>query len=195
MARRVFFSFHYDLDIWRVNQVRNSGAFKDIMEAGFFDHSLWEETKKRGDTALERVIGEGLANTTVTVVLAGRNTWERKWVRYELVKSLARGNGLMTIYIDKVKNHEGRTTERGPNPLNRLFFRLTGDGKSADTWTSNGKDWISYLRIGAASLPQAVRDAKEGEFSKIFTWYDWETEQGHDNFSTWVESAARKAGR
>jgi hypothetical protein len=30
MARRVFFSFHFQNDIWRVNQVRNAGEFLDV---------------------------------------------------------------------------------------------------------------------------------------------------------------------
>ena len=41
MARRVFFSFHYERDIWRANVVRNSWLTKDREAAGFFDASLW----------------------------------------------------------------------------------------------------------------------------------------------------------
>ncbi len=48
MARRVFFSFHYQNDIWRVNQVRDSGEFKSVEGTDtFYDSSLWEEAKKR----------------------------------------------------------------------------------------------------------------------------------------------------
>ena len=48
MARRVFFSFHYERDIWRVNVVRNSWLTKGREAAGFWDASLWEEAKKKG---------------------------------------------------------------------------------------------------------------------------------------------------
>ena len=51
MARRVFFSFHYQRDLWRVNVVRNSAMVDGVSAAGFHDQSLWEETKKRGDVA------------------------------------------------------------------------------------------------------------------------------------------------
>ncbi len=37
MARRVFFSFHYERDVWRAGQVRNSWVTKDREEAGFWD--------------------------------------------------------------------------------------------------------------------------------------------------------------
>ena len=37
MVRKVFFSFDCD-DVWRLNQVRNSGVTKDsYQEAGFMD--------------------------------------------------------------------------------------------------------------------------------------------------------------
>ena len=48
MARRVFFSFHYDNDIWRANQVRNANVVAGSDIAGFFDHSEYEEAKKAG---------------------------------------------------------------------------------------------------------------------------------------------------
>ena len=32
MARRVFFSFHYQRDIWRVNQIRNIPALSRIKQ-------------------------------------------------------------------------------------------------------------------------------------------------------------------
>ena len=69
MARKVFFSFHYQRDLWRVNVVRNSGLIEGVAAAGFHDASLWEETKKKGDDAVRRLIDSGLSGTTVTVVL------------------------------------------------------------------------------------------------------------------------------
>jgi MTH538 TIR-like domain (DUF1863) len=54
MARRVFFSFHYEVDVWRAGQVRNSWVTKDRESAGFWDASAWEEVKKKGDAAIEK---------------------------------------------------------------------------------------------------------------------------------------------
>jgi hypothetical protein len=64
MARKVFFSFHYERDLWRVNVVRNSGVVEGVSAAGFQDASLWEETKKKGDDAVKRLIDSGLSATT-----------------------------------------------------------------------------------------------------------------------------------
>ncbi len=49
MARRVFFSFHYERDVWRAGQVRNSWVTKDREDAGFWDSASWEEVKKKGN--------------------------------------------------------------------------------------------------------------------------------------------------
>lgn len=53
MAHKVFFSFHYERDIWRTNVVRNSGVVEGSAAAGFHDASLWEEAKKKGDGSQE----------------------------------------------------------------------------------------------------------------------------------------------
>ena len=62
MARRVFFSFHYQRDVWRVNQIRNVPKVMGTAAAGFSDASLWEEAKKKGDEIIKRMIWEGLKN-------------------------------------------------------------------------------------------------------------------------------------
>ena len=81
MTRRAFFSFHFQRDIWRVNQVRNSWVVQQgEIEAVYYDASLWEEVKTKGNAALKRLIDEGLTNTSVTVVLIGAETSQRKWV-------------------------------------------------------------------------------------------------------------------
>jgi hypothetical protein len=71
MPRKVFFSFHYQRDLWRVNVVRNSGVIEGISAAGFHDQSLWEETERKGDDAVKKLIDSGLSGTSVTVVLIG----------------------------------------------------------------------------------------------------------------------------
>ena len=113
MARRVFFSFHYD-DLWRVNVVRNSGVIEGLSAAGFHDESLWEETKRRGDEAVRKLIDSGLDGTSVTVVLIGAETANRRYVSYEIEKSIAQGNGLLGIRINNIKNKDGRTDPPAP---------------------------------------------------------------------------------
>lgn len=113
MARRVFFSFHYDNDVWRANVVRNSWVTKPNTEtAGFMDAADFEELKKKGVKAVEDWIDGQLLGTSVTAVLIGSETLQRPFVQYELRQSYARGNGIIGIYINKIKDASGNTTSR-----------------------------------------------------------------------------------
>jgi hypothetical protein len=109
MARRVFFSFHFERDIWRVNQVRNSNVVVGADAAGFFDHSEYEEAKKKGDEQIKRLIRGKLDGTSVTVVLIGTQTSGRPYVQYEIEQSIARNNGLLGIHIHHLKDRESKT--------------------------------------------------------------------------------------
>jgi hypothetical protein len=116
MARKVFFSFHYQRDLWRVNVVRNSGVIDGVSAAGFYDASLWEDAKRRGDDAVKRLINDGLKGTSVTAVLIGAETAKREYVSYEIERSIALGNGLLGIRINDIKDKDGRTDPPGLIP-------------------------------------------------------------------------------
>lgn len=116
MARRVFFSFHYTNDIWRANQVRNANVVAGPDTAGFFDHSEYEEAKKSGKAAIERMILRHLNGTSVTVVLIGTETADRPWAKFEIEKSIEQKNGLLGIYIHHLKNVDGEISYRGTKP-------------------------------------------------------------------------------
>ena len=51
MARRVFFSFHYDNDINRSMTVGNSWVTQGKEAAGFIDKAEFEQIKLKGDQA------------------------------------------------------------------------------------------------------------------------------------------------
>jgi hypothetical protein len=145
MARKVFFSFHYQRDLWRVNVVRNSGVIDGVSAAGFHDASLWEETKRKGEDAVKQLITSGLNGTSVTVVLIGAETSGRKYVTYEIEKSIACGNGLLGIYINNIKDKDGRT-----DPLGAMPAALSKSGAPVYTW-EYGKlgEWVekAYKKV------------------------------------------------
>jgi MTH538 TIR-like domain (DUF1863). len=114
MVRRVFFSFHFDRDIWRANVVRNSWVCKDDREAaGFWDAAGWEKVQKEGDDAIKRWINSHMANTSVTVVLIGAETSNRKWVKYEIQKSFEDKKGMLGVYIHNIKDNNQKTDVAG----------------------------------------------------------------------------------
>ncbi len=129
MARRVFFSFHYD-DIMNANIVRNSGQFKPTAETGFYDSSLWESTKaKGGDAAIQRLIDAGINNTSVTCFLLGKHTHARKWCKYELKKSLDDKKGILGILLPN-------QTERGPKWISNYGKVYVWDHSKFADWVN-----------------------------------------------------------
>src|SRR4051812_43987808 len=116
MARHVFFSFHYRRDIVRVNQIRNLPEVIDEAAAGFKDSSLWEEAKKKSDDAVKRLIDNGLLGTTVAVVCIGNGTAGRKFINYEIQKSIDRGNGILGVQIHHLKNFDSEMDTVGDTP-------------------------------------------------------------------------------
>lgn len=137
--RHVFFSFHYQRDIWRANVVRNSGVVIGESAAGFRDASLWEEAKKKGDVAIKKMINDGMIGSTVTAVLIGAETASRRYVNYEIDKSIERNNGLLGLRIHHIKDLYGNTDFPGTVPT-----KLSSGGYPVYTWT-NGSDFARWV--------------------------------------------------
>jgi hypothetical protein len=162
MARKVFFSFHYERDVRRVVQVRNSWVIRPEGEAQpFYDKAEFEEAKKRAG-GIEQWIEEQIKGTSVTVVLFGAETYERKWVQHEIKRSYELGKGILAIDIHNVKDPKVGTDVQGKNPL--------------DYW----------------SVEQGGRKVS---FSSLYKTYDWVRDNGYNNMSSWIEAAAKAAGR
>ena len=120
-GRRVYFSFHYKGDVWRATIVRKAGAINDRVQGGWVDASLWEETKRAGPDAVQALIEDGLNGTSVTVVLIGAETAERPWVKYEIKRSIERGNGLIGVRIHSLRDQEGHRGWLNP-PVPQLML-------------------------------------------------------------------------
>ena len=125
MARKVFFSFHYQQDAWRASQVRNIGVVEGNASA---TDNKWEEVKRGGDAAIRRWIDEQLTGRSCTVVLVGAETADRQWVRYEIEKSWNDGNkGVLGIRIHRLLDHSQHSATADSNPFDR--FTLKNGGK------------------------------------------------------------------
>lgn len=111
MARKVFYSFCYSEDINRTMVVRNRWVTQGSQTiSGIIDKAEFEKIKKRGDQAVYDWIDEQLEGTSVTVVLIGSNTLDRKFVQYEIGKSIERGNAIIGVHINKIKNMQTLST-------------------------------------------------------------------------------------
>jgi len=143
MIRKVFFSFHFTRDNWRANIARNCWVTKpDRASASYIDKAEFEKLKKSGEAAIQKWIDEQLNGTSVTAVLIGAETYTRKWVNYEIKQSYLKGNGMLGVYIHKLKNFEGRTDTRGSNPFDK--WSITRNGRKvffSELYSTY--DWVS----------------------------------------------------
>lgn len=156
MARRVFFSFHYENDVWRAGQVRNSWVTKDREAAGFWDAASWEEVKRKGEDSIKRWIDQQMTGTSVTVVLIGTDTASRKYVRYEIIRSHELGKGILGIRIHNMKDVSGNTCAAGASPFDSIYLEQ-GGGKKYLSSIYPTYDWV--LNAGYTNLGLWVESA------------------------------------
>jgi hypothetical protein len=189
MAKRVYFAFHYqDVIDFRANVVRKHNFLGGVESAGYYDHSIWEEAKKTSPLALKRLINGELGNTTVTAVLIGSETYARRWVRYELMKSVERGNRLVGIHINGIAGKDRKTKPNGPNPFDYLGLQISDDGRKGKPTEWDGQKWIFYSDLDPFDIneqPTAMRGSNY-QLSHWFHTYDWVADKGYNNFSTWI---------
>lgn len=112
--RQVFFSFHYDNDNWRAGQVRNMGK---VDSSSTFSDNDWEEIKEKTETKIKEWIDEQLNKRSCLIVLIGKETANRKWVKYEIKRAYELNKGIVGVYIHKLKNVSGKQDSKGNNPF------------------------------------------------------------------------------
>lgn len=120
MARQIFYSFHYDNDVFRVQMIRNIGALEDNKPVSVNE---WETIKKGGEAAIEKWIDDTMRYRSCVVVLIGTDTANRKWVKHEIKKAWADGKGLLGIYVHNLNCPQNGTCNQGTNPFDQFTFK------------------------------------------------------------------------
>jgi hypothetical protein len=158
MARRTFYSFHYQPDNWRAATVRSIGVIEGNRPVTDND---WQTVTKGGDDAIERWIADQMNGRTCTVVLVGSATANRKWINYEIVKSWDDNMGVVGIYIHGLKNSDGNTSTQGSNPFDHITHDLTGNKLSSIVKCYNPRGFNSQERYDWIKkyLSDAVEEA------------------------------------
>lgn len=124
MKRQIFYSFHYQNDVMRVQQIRNIGALEDNKPVA---PNEWEQIKRQGDNAIKAWIDTNMQYRSCAVVLIGSETASRKWVQYEIKKAWAGGKGVLGVYIHNIKDPRTGTCSQGTNPFRQFTL---GDDKN-----------------------------------------------------------------
>ena len=143
MARApVFYSFHYDNDVFRVQQVRNMGVVDGNAPVLAND---WEQVKRQGDAAVERWIDESMKYRRCVVVLIGSETAGRKWVNHEIKRAWERKKGLFGIYIHNLRCPQSGTCAKGANPFDS--WRIGYQSMANLVTCYDPSSWDSYGEI------------------------------------------------
>lgn len=95
--------------------------------------------------------------TSVTVVLIGAETLQRRWVRYEMQRTLERGSGLIGVSLS------------GMTHINQA---------------------IEYKQSPTIGTPFETK-----AFGTSYPIYNWANGNGRANLGSWIEVAAKRAGR
>jgi len=216
VKRKAFFSFNFD-DVIRVNVVRNAWKIThpdNAMMRSFYDSSLWESKKLEGDPAVKKLIRDGVCYTSAVCVLVGSETWQRRWVKYEIARAIVDERGLLAVHLNSIRHHQTLTTHtRGYNPLSIL-----GVGKVQDGFLNPARyylfentrvfspatgqyvyAWRRYTDYtDPVKKPRWLNDCAPGQVVLLSTnaiEYDWIAGEGHKNIGAWIDFAAQQAGR
>jgi antiphage defense system Thoeris ThsB-like protein len=117
VAKTVYYSFHYDRDVMRVQLVRNINALEG---QPLLNSQDWEAVRRRGNRAIQEWIDDEMAYKRAVVVLVGQETASRDWVKYEIQKAWGDKKPLIGVRIHGLSSL-GMTDRAGADP-----FRAAG---------------------------------------------------------------------
>ncbi len=146
MAKKVFYSFHYKPDNWRVAQIRNIGSIEDNKPASDND---WETITGGGDDKIKKWIKEQMTGRSCVLVLVGENTADRKWINHEIIEGWNSGKAVAGIYIHGIKNSKGYISNKGNNPFDYITYdktkKLSSIVKCYNPSGSNSKEKYAWI--------------------------------------------------
>lgn len=160
MARKVFYSFHYKPDNWRVSQVRNIGTIEDNKPASDND---WETVTGGGEDKIKKWIADQMNGRSCTVLLIGKDTAGRKWINHEIIKTWDDKKGILGVYIHNLKNSDGEQTTKGSNPFDYITIgdttnKLSSIVKVYDPPYTNSKDVYNHIANNLESwIDEAIK--------------------------------------
>jgi hypothetical protein len=149
----VFYSFHFDNDVMRVQMIRNMGVITGDEPV---EPNVWE-TLKKADSNVEAWIEKNMKNKDVVIVLIGAATAGRKWIKYEMKRAWELNKPIFGVHIHNIKSMNDGVSAKGKNPFDDFNFNHNGavikplvyDPKSSDAYNDikdNIGNWIAAAK-------------------------------------------------
>lgn len=122
MARKVFFSFHYERDSQRVSQIRECNCISQhFTKSPFLPKSEWEAIQRTDETAVRNWIDKNMNGTSVPILCFWLETHTRPWVKYELEKAHREKGGIVAIDLSSMSTMQNQIDPIGINPLKKAY--------------------------------------------------------------------------
>lgn len=210
--RKVYFAFRFK-DIMRVNNVRQSGKIGHDQEKNprdFYDRSIWEKSSSTEPETLKRLMREAVEHSSVVCLLNGIETYNSRWVKYEIARAVIDKKGLLNVDIAGLTHHQTLVPETpGLNPLSAIGIFKHGSGKfylyehklllKSVAPAKYEWEWHPYLDYTLpVSLPPYLIAPQVGyvmPLSEGARSYDYVTHSGVTNLGTWIDAAAKQVDR
>jgi hypothetical protein len=130
MTKTVFYSFHHDRDVHRVQLVRNINALEGQPLLNAQD---WQQVRMRGKQAIENWINEQMAYKKAVIVLVGHETAGRPWIKYEIERAWSIRKPLLGVRIHGLSSF-GTVDSPGTSPFNDSVGVPVFDPTVKDVW-------------------------------------------------------------
>jgi hypothetical protein len=212
VKRKVYFAFRYK-DIMRVNNVRQSGKIgfdEERNPRDFCDRSIWDKSAATDPESLKRVMKQGMEHSSVVCVLSGTDTYESRWVKYEIARAVVDNKGLVNVDINGLNSHlTQRPDPASLNPLTVMGLHHDRNGRyylweeclelvavSPPRFEWRWRMFQDYLN--PVSLPRYLSDPGVGYIRRLSEGtrsYDYVRDLGYQYLGDWLDFAATQVNR
>jgi hypothetical protein len=156
--RQVFYSFCFDDDVMRVQQIRNMGVVDGDEPVS---PNEWEQLQRK-DGGVKKWIDDNMSYRSCIIVLVGQHTAGRKWVKYEIEKAWNDGKGLFGIYIHNLKCPRNGLGTQGANPFDQFNLK---DGRKlsslAKCYNPKTNDTYGDIKENLSSWVEAAINSRK----------------------------------
>jgi hypothetical protein len=210
--RKVYFAFRF-ADIMRVNNVRQSGKIgmdEQKNPRDFYDRSQWEKKSMYDPESLKSLMRGAVHHSSVVCVLVGTDSWQGRWLKYEIARAVIDEKGLLSVGINGLPHVDTRLPD---NPgLNPLSIMGVYEGDNGRTYLAEQQlkqtsinpvrydwQWLRYDDFTAPVTRPSYLPAKTKNqvtaLSQGTRHYDYMADRGVLALGSWVDAAAKQVGR
>lgn len=161
MAKSVFYSFHYDNDVHRVQLVRQIDALTGAPE---ITGQNWEQVRYKTETAIQNWIDKEMNYKKAVIVLIGRKTSERHYVQYEIERAWSMKKPLLGVRIHGLASLSDGADSPGEDPFQALGLN------GVPVFDPTQKDWYTSRIDTKATFNELRRQLPSWADQGVVRW-------------------------